>query len=395
MLSFLRVLGITSFLLAPSFVFAASASIGALSPSATVGPGVQVTFSLILSGFSSPRFTLIDSFAGGAGTSHLDSGGNFYWTPNNDDIGTHSLTITVSDSLGASATASQTITVSRPGVSISTPTPSGPVRFGTPVSFTASSVGFLSPVYSIEDPFFNSSISSFSMSSAGSFYWTPLLKDVGVHKLVVSARDQQGHYASTTQVITVEGLPSVSVLDAPQNIAANSKLQFNATAVGFVSPTIAVTDLFYTNRATSTLKLEGGKLTWTPLYNDIGVHTFVVSVTDSAGRQASTQVSVTVGPPSSTSGSTITGTVTTSVPASAAPTKTTPSYVFKSFLTVGSSGAEVTALQNKLIGLGLLSGSATGYFGQLTKKAVQAFQKSKGLEQVGFTGPGTRAALNK
>ena len=41
-----------------------------------------------------------------------------------------------------------------------------------------------------------------------------------------------------------------------------------------------------------------------------------------------------------------------------------------------------------------MSGDVTGYYGNLTTKAVRDFQLSKGLEQVGVVGPGTRAALN-
>ncbi len=62
---------------------------------------------------------------------------------------------------------------------------------------------------------------------------------------------------------------------------------------------------------------------------------------------------------------------------------------FTKDLTVGSSGAEVTALQNAI---GVTP--ATGYFGALTKAAVQKYQASKGISATGFVGPLTRAALN-
>ena len=63
-------------------------------------------------------------------------------------------------------------------------------------------------------------------------------------------------------------------------------------------------------------------------------------------------------------------------------------------LTVGSTGAEVTALQNFLAAKGFLTASARGYFGALTKKAVAAYQTSKGIAAVGKVGPATRAAIN-
>lgn len=62
---------------------------------------------------------------------------------------------------------------------------------------------------------------------------------------------------------------------------------------------------------------------------------------------------------------------------------------FTKDLTVGSSGAEVSALQ-KAIGVT----PATGYFGSVTKAAVMKYQAGKGIAATGFVGPLTRAALN-
>lgn len=66
------------------------------------------------------------------------------------------------------------------------------------------------------------------------------------------------------------------------------------------------------------------------------------------------------------------------------------SYKFAKDLTVGSRGADVTALQN-MLGIS----PATGYFGSLTKAAVAKFQLSKGIAPAaGYFGPKTRAVAN-
>lgn len=71
-------------------------------------------------------------------------------------------------------------------------------------------------------------------------------------------------------------------------------------------------------------------------------------------------------------------------------TVSTPAgYVFSTDLTVGSRGADVSALQAKL---GVTP--ATGYFGPITKAAVQAYQTSKGISATGYVGPLTRASMN-
>jgi peptidoglycan hydrolase-like protein with peptidoglycan-binding domain len=70
-------------------------------------------------------------------------------------------------------------------------------------------------------------------------------------------------------------------------------------------------------------------------------------------------------------------------------------FNFTRDLGVGLSGADVTELQRVLIAAGILKINApTGNFGQLTKAAVQAFQKSHGVSQTGFVGPLTRGELN-
>lgn len=71
-------------------------------------------------------------------------------------------------------------------------------------------------------------------------------------------------------------------------------------------------------------------------------------------------------------------------------------YNFTKALSVGVRSNEVTELQKVLIAEGLLKVDApTGYFGQLTRAAVIAFQKARGIAQAGVVGPLTRAELNK
>jgi len=65
-----------------------------------------------------------------------------------------------------------------------------------------------------------------------------------------------------------------------------------------------------------------------------------------------------------------------------------------SILKKGSRGEAVKALQEKLIALGFLTGSADGYFGSDTVVAVKAFQRSYNLTADGIAGTSTLAALN-
>ncbi|MEK7201052.1 MAG: peptidoglycan-binding protein [Patescibacteria group bacterium] len=72
------------------------------------------------------------------------------------------------------------------------------------------------------------------------------------------------------------------------------------------------------------------------------------------------------------------------------------SMTFSKDLTLGSSGADVTALQNWLISKGhAIAAGATGYFGAQTKAALSAYQASAGITPAaGYFGPITRAKVN-
>lgn len=70
----------------------------------------------------------------------------------------------------------------------------------------------------------------------------------------------------------------------------------------------------------------------------------------------------------------------------------TTGYAFTRDLTVGSTGADVTALQNGLKAGGYMSANATGYFGALTQAGVSAWQKAMGITPTaGYFGAKSRA----
>ena len=60
----------------------------------------------------------------------------------------------------------------------------------------------------------------------------------------------------------------------------------------------------------------------------------------------------------------------------------------------GQSGDDVKQIQQRLIELGYLTGSADGKFGAGTEEAVKAFQRKAGLTADGIVGSGTLSALN-
>jgi N-acetylmuramoyl-L-alanine amidase len=60
---------------------------------------------------------------------------------------------------------------------------------------------------------------------------------------------------------------------------------------------------------------------------------------------------------------------------------------------LGSYGNEVRAIQERLKERGLFNANVTGYYGEITRNAVKAFQKQQGISQTGTAGPITLKAL--
>lgn len=77
-------------------------------------------------------------------------------------------------------------------------------------------------------------------------------------------------------------------------------------------------------------------------------------------------------------------------------TTSSAAYTFTRSLTVGAQGADVTALQNYLIGAGhSISAGATGYFGAQTAAAVAKWQAANGISPaVGYFGSVSQAKYN-
>ena len=67
---------------------------------------------------------------------------------------------------------------------------------------------------------------------------------------------------------------------------------------------------------------------------------------------------------------------------------------FTEFLSVGSQGAQVKALQTRLAADGFYSGAITGFYGSLTQTAVEKYQTAHGISPKGYVGPSTRTELN-
>ncbi|HVZ75738.1 MAG TPA: peptidoglycan-binding protein [Candidatus Paceibacterota bacterium] len=404
-------------LFAPPAYASVSLSVGSLSPSTNISAGTNVSFTVNASGFSGPTYSLTDSFSGATDSSaNINSSGNFSWTPTTAEIGTHNITVTVSDSSGNTATTVEQITVSQPvSLSIQSLSPSSSLGTGQTLTFSAVASGFSSPVYTISDSFSGSTISNADINSSGTFSWIPDSTQVGNHTITFYATDSYGHSANTNIVVAVTPGAAAAVTTTTGSGLAQNKIQsivsllqsfgadqsvVNQVAAelgGLQTSTAAPTDATVANSYTFTSYLSPGDSSdeVLALQNLLAKEGYLTATPNGYYGPATTAA---VEAFQAAHGIEQLGVVGPSTRAALNSAESSPSSsanaTFVSFLDVGSTGDEVTALQEKLAALGYFSAVATGYFGSATQAAVEAFQSAHGIDAVGYVGPATRAALN-
>ncbi len=271
-------------------------------------------------------------------------------------------------------------------IGISQFSPGTQVTVGTALTFQINISGFTTPTYGVGDSFSGSTITPSDIAYNGAFSWTPTAADIGYHQLRISATDGNGDSATIMQNVTVAAVGSVSMLSISPGaqVAAGTRVGFNVQANGFTPPIYSVSDSFSGTSVNNNDVDQNGYFSWTPDASQTGTHNITIRVSDYNGHHGSISQQIIVGAPSSL--------VAVSSPASV---PVTVGAIFTSTLDVGSTGSQVTALQQRLTTNGFYTGPITGFFGAVTAVAVKKFQAAHGLSPVGAVGPATRALLNK
>lgn len=175
-----------------------------LVPGPVVAYTHPLTFTASAPGFMNPNFEVFDVYTTrtSVNSANINSSGAFSWTPTQDDLGAHTLSIRASDIYGRNAQVLVNVTVINPMISVQSAPTTGTV--GTPFTFTATSPTLTSSTYSVKDMFTGTStVAATNTSAAGVFLWTPAVSDIGKHTLIVTAADTYGNAASTTVAVSI------------------------------------------------------------------------------------------------------------------------------------------------------------------------------------------------
>ncbi len=200
-------------------------SINSLTSGGGVFPGKPISFSVSALGYINPKFTVYDSFAGSSITSNtMSAEGNFGWTPNQNDVGTHNLTIRVTGQNGRTDTIYQTIVVH--GLQIKNF--SGSVGYvGEPVTFTITTNGILgSPQFRVSDSLRNNTVDNSALTD-NYFKWIPTDLDIGTHTITITCTDMYNNYSTTDVKVTIQKRPVTSAVNSQTSTQTNTQSSTN------------------------------------------------------------------------------------------------------------------------------------------------------------------------
>ncbi len=226
------------------------------------------------------RYSLSESPAGMA----VDAAsGLISWSPGNNDIGNHPVTVVVTD--GDRATGTQSFTLSVAGqdagvriisAAITNATEDQAYRYDVNAEGGETSAPY---VFSLEQSPQGMTIAA----SSGLIEWTPSNQNVGSHVVAVVATDAAGdtdRQSFNVVVVNVNDPPSITWTP---NLQVNESEQYQHTVTA--SDVDSGDSLrFRLTAAPSAMSIgeQSGQLSWTPQASDIGNHTVTVEVRDQA-----------------------------------------------------------------------------------------------------------------
>ncbi|HEV8666435.1 MAG TPA: hypothetical protein VN665_01125, partial [Candidatus Paceibacterota bacterium] len=165
------------------------------------------------------------------------------------------------------------------------------------LTFGVAAVGFNPVSYQLTDSFPNSSVTITNLTASGSFFWVPVVSDVGTHIITITATDGVSNTATMQQTITVLPLPSLTAASVSPGttVMPGTKFSFTVSPSGLTNPTYSISDSFSGSSVTNANLDAYGNFSWTPEQIQTGDHTITFYAYDASGHNASVSQSVHVG----------------------------------------------------------------------------------------------------
>ena len=283
----------------------------AFTPSATLGvPGTMIDFdgSASTAGTGGTISAYTWSFGDGAGDIGSHPGPHTYTR-----TGTYTVSLTVTDDLGATATASQQVVIDQPTAAF-TIAPANPVPGGV---VTLNATGSTDPQGTISDYSWNFGDGTTDDSGASPTATHPYALR-NRYPVTLTITNNHGQKSTVSQSVTVDDPPTTAFTASPTSTTPGAAVSFNASASRATNGG-SITDYRWDFGDGSTAVDTGASAAAAHTFATAGTYTVTLTATDDLGIAASAATHVVVAAPATPSPSPVTPAPPVSTPSPPAP----------------------------------------------------------------------------
>ena len=209
--------------------------------------------------------------------------------------GTHTITLTATDSNGAAGTATVSITIEAnqpPTASISSPTDGTTFDEGDPIQFQGSGSDAEDGALAGASLVWTSDVDG-QIGTGATFSRNDL--SLGTHTITLTATDGDGATGTASVSITVNGIPTASITSPADDAVFldTEAITFNGTATDAEDGNLTGASLVWSSSLGGEIG-TGTQFTKDALSLSVGTHTITLTATDSFGATATASISITV-----------------------------------------------------------------------------------------------------
>ena len=266
------------------------------SPASVATPDASVNFNASGSAPGDPSGAITDyTWNFGDNSPIDDTGGTAAASHAFTSPGIYTVTLTATDDLGVSATATEQVTVDSPAAAF-TITPATVVAPGAPITFDAS--GSTDPEGTITDYQWNFGDGTPVDDAGTSTGVQRAYAARGTYTVTLTATNNFGQTSTTTHTVTVDDAPTAAFTSSPATVAApGATVNFNASASAPGASGGTIADYSWNFGDGTPVDDTGGTATASHAYTLPGTYTITLTATDDLGVSATTTELITIDAP--------------------------------------------------------------------------------------------------
>ncbi len=227
------------------------------------------------------------------------SNGTISWIPANGDVGTHTVTVRVTDAIGAYDTKTFSVEVlnqnDAPVIApITNQSTEEHASYKYQVNVTDIDQLVVEPTEALDFTLLNHP-TGMQISSTGEITWIPGATDVAAHTVQVMVSDLSGASDTVSYTLTVTNVNDAPTFASiPDQTAIEDQPWTFQVSANDPDPANALTYSFVSKPSGMVINSSTGNISWNPDNDDVGNYTVTVKATDASGASVTQSFALTV-----------------------------------------------------------------------------------------------------